>query len=140
MRIMENSEFLGDSDDVRSSGGDGADGANVRGSGDGGSGDGWSGNGVGGNGGDEDDQEIVTDTEQLVQEALGLVPTGVEVPVDFRSSDIDEECVVEDFMQAGCGGKEAHAQKCLYVKASRLIFSELTIGFGDNGAAVGQLQ
>jgi hypothetical protein len=72
------------------------------------------------------------DTDQLVQEALTLVPPGVEVPIDFMPSDYDEDWVVEDFKQQGCGcklwkGKPCSGQFCtLYVKLSRLNFTELT--------------
>ena len=86
----------------------------------------------GGVGDGEEDLQVVDDNEHLVQEALRQVPPWADVEVDFRQLDIDEDSVVEDFMRESCGCKKWDGKPCsgqfhpLYVKVTRLNFSELT--------------
>ena len=108
-------------------------GVSVGGGGSAGAGDGDSaGVGGGDSESDGDGDGDVRDTEFLVAEAMRRLPPGMEVSLELRPCDIDEDQVVEEFMRRGCsctkwGGKACSRQFTTeHVKATRLSMKELT--------------
>ena len=83
-----------------------------------------------GGAGIENEVETVTDTQELVNEALRRVPS--DVLIELRPCDIEEDKVVEDFMSKGCGCKKWNGKACSeqfsidYVKQLRVNIRELT--------------
>ena len=88
--------------------------------------------GVGGGDSESDGDGDVRDTEFLVAEAMRRLPPAMEVSLELRPCDIDEDRVVEEFMRRGCsctkwGGKACSQQFTTeHVKATRLSMKELT--------------
>ena len=83
--------------------------------------------------GEEEEQQQQLDTEQLVQEAMERVPFGNgDVPIELRPIDLDEDRLVECFMDAGCGCTKWNGKPCSgrfevsYIKETRLSFKALT--------------
>jgi hypothetical protein len=83
-------------------------------------------------GGSEDEEQVVEDTEAMVQEAMRRLPPGLQLSTELRPCDISEDQVVEDFMQRGCLCKKFKGRFCSeqftvdHVKKTRLGFRELS--------------
>ena len=60
---------------------------------------------------ESENEEIIDDTDFLVQEAINRVPLG-DVSIDYRQCDMDEDVLVEDFILRGCGCMKWNGKCC----------------------------
>ena len=81
---------------------------------------------------DDGGDERLNDIDFSVQEAMRRLPGVVEVSLELRPCDIDENVVVEQFMHRGCGCRKWDGKPCSqrfpikYVKDIRLSFKDLS--------------